>query len=322
MFHHTRRVLVVLALLLAILTVGSAAAQDYDFNYVYVSVAVPGTTEDGLEYGSADIIGSAGLGQPWFTFFDGEAHGLTDHILNAFDFEAAAPTSTADAPTGPIYLSFARSRFRIPDIPGWVYAQDVVKFTPTLPVAVGGDYEFVFDGSDVGLTTLDERIDALSVWTPTVSTVPDDCPAGVLFISTMRNYRVPAAGGGSLTGPGGDILAFCATNLGADTAGFWYRAFSAAAAGLSPRQAIRSISIHDFAQGPGPSDWWLEFSFIARTPFTLGSFSGAANTIYLYDTNMGVKDTLLDMSYDYPVLNGQASGLLIDVEPLICANAC
>jgi len=323
---HSRRVLSLVTLLLALFSLGATVSPEAtDYDYIYVSVSSDGMTEDGLEYQRSDILGSAGLGQPWFTYFDGQEYGLTTQGVNAFDFEAVMPASNAVAPTEPIYMSFGQNRVRVPDIPGWVYAHDVVKFIPDGLVNQTYTYEMYFDGSDVGLTTNTERLDSLSVYDmsgPFAALVPDDCAAGVLFVSTMRNYRVPAADGGSLTGPGGDILAFCASNLGPDTAGVWYRAFSAVAAGLSPRVAIRSLSIQDFGHGPGPNDWWLEFAFVARTDFTVGSYEGTANTIYLYDTAMGVEEEILNLNYDYPMLNGQVSALLVYPAPIVCGAAC
>ncbi len=318
MHPRFRRALLPLSLLLFSLTLGAAAvaAQTLDYNYLFVSTRAAGVTEDGLAYERGDIIGAQGIGGAWFMVFDAADNGLTaGQDVNAFDLTAPPLNGAAAAVPGPIYLSFSQPRARVPGVPGWVMANDAVVFeaplnggTPEAP------YALFFDGSDVGLTTRDEQIDSLSVWTPdelgpNAVAVPGDCAAGVVFISTSANYRVPAAEGGSLTGRGGDILAFCATNLGPNTAGFWFKAFDAQAAGFAPLRAPRNVSVNDFSYD---GDWDVTFNFTSFTDFTVGSFDGVANTVYLYDTTAGVVGPVVDLNVDYPTLNGVADGLVID----------
>ena len=66
-----------------------------------------------------------------------------------------------------------------------------------------------FDGSDVGLTTSAEAIDA-------VTGLAD----GSLLLSTRRSGSVPL-GSGSLSFAAEDLLRFAPTSLGANTAGSW-----------------------------------------------------------------------------------------------------
>ena len=100
---------------------------------------------------------------------------------------------------------------RVPGVPGWVTSSDAVVFEEAQNGNAPEDnYEMFFDGSDVGLTTRSEQIDSLSLWetgpfAPNAVALPSDCTAGMLFISTAANYRVPAAEGGALTGRGGDV---------------------------------------------------------------------------------------------------------------------
>ena len=328
MTHYLRRILLLLPLLaLLIVSLGAAnvAAQSLDYNYLFVSTRAAGTTEDGLAYERGDIIGAQGLGGAWYMVFDASDNGLTaNQNVNAFDLTVPELNGNAAAVPGPIYLTFSQARVRVPGVPGWVMSSDVVVFEEVLIGDPPEDnYELYFDGSDVGLTTPSEQIDSLSVWPqeaflPGAVALPDDCLAGVLFISTAANYRVPAAEGGSMTGRGGDVLAFCATNLGPDTAGFWFKAFDAQAAGFAPLRALRNVSINEASALSTEGDWDLTFSFSSHTAFNAGSFSGEANVIYLYETAGGVVGPIVDLNVDYPMLNGVADGLVIDRYEVVC----
>ncbi len=314
-----RALLPLTLLLLFTLTLGAAvvAAQTLDYNYLFVSTRAAGVTEDDLAYERGDIIGAQGIGGAWFMVFDATDNGLTaGQDVNAFDLTPPPLNGNAAAVPGPIYLSFSQPRVRVPGVPGWVMTNDAVVFEEVLNGNAPEDnYALFFDGSDVGLTTRSEQIDSLSVWLPdelgpAAVAVPGDCTAGLVFISTAANYRVPAAGGGSMTGRGGDILAFCATNLGPDTAGFWFKAYDAQAAGFAPLRAPRNVSVNDFSYD---GDWDVTFNFTSFTNFTVGSFHGTANTVYLYDTAAGgVVGPVVELNVDYPMLNGVADGLVID----------
>ena len=102
-----------------------------------------------------------------------------------------------------LYLSFEANRTKIPGIfPTWVYGQDIVKFTNGAANYDGYEYEMFFDGSDVGLTTMSEKVDGISVWPPEYYEVlaadvdfPYDCNAGVIFLSTRGRYRVQQQSG-------------------------------------------------------------------------------------------------------------------------------
>ncbi|HOU41017.1 MAG TPA: hypothetical protein PK829_07090 [Promineifilum sp.] len=327
-FNRTHLVALLIVLLFS-LGVATVAAVPGDYTAVYVSAGGAGTTEDGLAYQPGDIIGSLGPGQPWFTYFEAAAHGLGGKNINAFDLHLTETTVT-DVVSEPVYMSFSQSRVRLPGVSGpngLATPNDIVKFSPLVPTAAGDSFELFFDGSDVGLSGRDEQIDSLSVWlpedfAPAAVGVPQDCTAGLLFITTAANYRVRDANGVSMPGKGGDILAFCATNLGPNTAGFWFRAFSATEAGFSPLRAIRNLTVHNFAYNSGTGDWELRFSFSSRTDFHMGAFTGYANNVYLMDTTAGDPILELDLNTDYPTLNGSADGLEIVPYTSVCANDC
>lgn len=93
-----------------------------------------------------------------------------------------------------------------------------------LTVQQNGQYQYQlrFDGSDVGLTTSSEDIDAFVF-----------LPDGSILISTTGAFSVPAPGGGTLSGGGSDILRFVSTSVGANTAGQWSRYFAGSSMGLT-----------------------------------------------------------------------------------------
>ena len=329
-FRRRSSAVAVVALLLLF-----AAACVTDPGAVLLSMQKSGTTADGLAYGPEDIIAVTddGSGPEWFTFFDGSEHGLTTkHALNAFSFNefllsslsTGGPVTQEDVLDIPeFYMTFRPNSIHVPGIPGRVTGQDIIKYSET-DSSDPGTFEVIFDGSDVGLTTRTEKIDGLGYWAP--ETYPDPlyaeaCPAGIFFITTQGLYRVPGEVG-QIVGSGFDVLLFCATNVGPNTAGFWFRAFSATEAGFSPLRAIRNLTVHNFAYNSGTGDWELRFSFSSRTDFHMGAFTGYANNVYLMDTTAGDPILELDLNTDYPTLNGSADGLEIVPYTSVCANDC
>jgi hypothetical protein len=80
-----------------------------------------------------------------------------------------------------------------------------------LSLQAGGQYTYdmYFQGSNVGLTTANEDIDAFAM-----------LPDGTILISTVGSYNVPSPYG-NLTGGGNNLLKFLPYSLGAATAGEW-----------------------------------------------------------------------------------------------------
>lgn len=304
----------------------AAAACVPEIDGVFVGMDQPGTTADGLDYDTNDIIfiedpevnNNAGA---WITVFDGEWYGLSDedHDLSAFSFneqifpfdlifpfDGAGPAD-ADGEME-IYLSFEQNRARVPGIPGHVLGQDIVKFSAAGPDifapndATEYSYEMFFDGSDVGLTKAGEKVDGISVWpaeyynnlTNDVA-LPYDCNAGIIFLSTRGSYRVsPTPDGDHLIGDGSDVLAFCAFNTGPDTAGFWFRVFDGSAADVKPRNAVTSLDvwalgIDNTSADAGTLGVDLAFFFTPRKPFTAhgGSVSGQLSDLFIGITDSG-----------------------------------
>ncbi|MBL8839983.1 MAG: hypothetical protein JNL90_00460 [Planctomycetes bacterium] len=89
---------------------------------------------------------------------------------------------------------------------GVVEDEDIIRFVPTsLGDVTAGSASFYFDGSDVGLTTSVEDIDALAL-----------DAAGNLWVSIEGTFGVPG-----INGLDEDVIQFTPTSLGATTAGTW-----------------------------------------------------------------------------------------------------
>jgi hypothetical protein len=143
-------------------------------------------------------------GQVWSIFFDGSDVGLSAVDLTAFAI--LDPDS--------ILMAFSSSV----TLNGIVVTpQDVVRFDATsLGNSTTGTFSMYFDGSDVGLTTAEESIDAL------------DVIAGPwVLISTTGNASVTG-----LTGNDEDLLGFSPSSLGSFTSGTWAMGFDGSDVGL------------------------------------------------------------------------------------------
>ena len=100
---------------------------------------------------------------------------------------------------------------------GSVSASDIVRCTPTsLGSNTAGTFTMYFDGSDVGLTTTDEDIDAISF-----------APNGNLIVSTVGPFSVTGVSGNRE-----DLVSFAATSLGTTTSGSWTMYFDGSDVGL------------------------------------------------------------------------------------------
>lgn len=338
MLARNPKIVLQLLLVSALLLVAAVACEP-DVAGLFVLMADPGTTEDGLDYDENDVLfyDPDATNPGWGTLFDGEWYGLNDdkHALGAFSFNEyilyhSPDAATVDAPGElELYFSLQANRAWVPDIPIRVQGQDVIRFyTPN-----GWDYEYelMLDGSDIDLTKETEKIDGLSVWpmeyfnilAPDVD-LPYDCYGGVYFISTRGNYRVSSdqMGGSQLIGSGSDVLAFCATNTGEDTAGYWFRVFQSKEADMFPRSVMTSIDVFylepevvNRANDYGNFPVNIAFFFTARNPFTSHGefFNGNVSELFLGAVEhpdhyvLGPVWNLNDPGV--PALNGTVTGL-------------
>jgi hypothetical protein len=140
-------------------------------------------------------------------FFDGSDVGLSATDVNAFYLlDSDSLLLSIDAPISITGL-------------GTVDDSDIVRFDATsLGDTTAGTFSMYFDGSDVGLSTSAEDIDALEL-----------LPDGRLVISTLGNPGVT----GVSSPLDEDLLAFTPTSLGATTSGTWAMYFDGSDVGLA-----------------------------------------------------------------------------------------
>jgi hypothetical protein len=156
-------------------------------------------------------------------WFDGSDVGLADA---AEDIDAVEVL-----PDGRILVSTI-GRAAVPGRAG-VDDSDVLAFTPeSIAENTRGRFEIWFDGSDVGLSTGDEDVDALGV-----------DGGGKVGLSTLGAMSVPG-----LTAGGRDVAGFTGTSVGAATAGTFDATPIVGGAGLGLGRT-QNISAFDFYTG-------------------------------------------------------------------------
>lgn len=161
------------------------------------STSVPGVgtveNEDIVSYNTGTGV--------WSLYFDGSDVGLSSFAIDAL---AVLPGGqlliSVDLDGSLAGLTGGPSGTSIDD-------SDIVQFTPSsLGATTAGTWTFYFDGSDVGLTTTGEDIDALSI-----------SATGQLVISTID----PPSVTGLTSLADEDLIAFTPATLGAATTGTW-----------------------------------------------------------------------------------------------------
>jgi serine protease AprX len=164
-------------------------------NAIYVSSTTDGNV--GFAFSDEDIVRFDPNTNTWTLYFDGSDAGLganSSQDIDAFDL----------LDDGSILLSIAGDT-TIPNV-GAIDDADIVRFVPTaLGQNTAGTYSWYFDGSDVGLTTADEDVDAVDLLSD-----------GRIVISTLGNVSVTGASGADE-----DLLVFTPTRLGTTTSGAW-----------------------------------------------------------------------------------------------------
>ena len=170
-------------------TAGGATFPDV----FYVSPAA-NVTIAGVAYTGSDILKYTRSTNTWAMFFDGSDVGVTKNV-SAFAF----------LPGGDLLLSFAANQ-PLAGL-GTFAPHDVARFYPMQTgLITAGTFSWRFDGSDVGLSTTGEKIDAL-----------DALADGRLLISTTGALSVPVLG----KQQDEDVIAFTPTGVGATTTGSW-----------------------------------------------------------------------------------------------------
>ncbi len=166
-------------------------------NILYLSADTAGSVE-GVDFGPEDILIYDMNNNTWAMFFDGSDVGATANI-DAFVRYGSF-----------LILSFSE-RTQLPGIFRFIEPADLVTFRPqSTGDTTSGRFTFYFDGSDVGLETEEENVDALAF-----------NENNEVVMSLAGAYSVPDDQGNTLTGEGGDILIFHATDWYGNTSGSW-----------------------------------------------------------------------------------------------------
>jgi len=161
----------------------------------------------GISFADEDILAYDTATGTWSMVLDGSDVGLGGTDIAAFSLLS----------DGTILISVDSSTYSVPGF-GTFEDRDIVRFIPTsLGTTTAGNFEWFFDGSDVGLTTSGEDIDAV-----------DFAPDGRLLLSTLGSFGVSGASGADE-----DLIAFTATSLGSNTAGTWAVYFDGSDVGLN-----------------------------------------------------------------------------------------
>lgn len=115
---------------------------------------------------------------------------------------------------------------------GAVDDSDIVRFDGTLGPSTAGTFSMYFDGSDVGLTTDAEDVDAFEV-----------LEDGRLLVSTFDTAYVS----GLASASDEDLMVFTPTSLGPTTAGTWAMYFDGSDVGLgeSGNEDVDAVSVAD-----------------------------------------------------------------------------
>jgi subtilisin family serine protease len=178
---------------------------------LYFSLEVAGSV-GGVSAANEDIVAFDGAG--FSLFFDGSAHGLASFTIDGFAVldDAILFSFTADG--------------AIPGITGTVDESDVVRFDYATSA-----FTMFFDGSDVGLASTGEDVDAVEL-----------LPDGRLLVSVDNLFGVPG-----VTGNDEDIIAFTGT-FGPNTSGTWQMYFDGADVGFNyADEDIDGLAVSDVA---------------------------------------------------------------------------
>jgi len=186
-----------------------------------IAVTVTDVVEPGgspLYFSLLDVatVGSVNAENEDVVFFDGTSFSLafdgSDVGISAFRIDAF---SWVDATS--LLLSFD-SAGTVAGITGTTDDSDVVLFTSTsLGDVTAGTFSLYFDGSDVGLTTSGEDVDAVEL-----------LPGGNILISTVNTVSVTG-----VAGEDEDLLQFVPITIGPTTAGTFSLYFDGSDVGLT-----------------------------------------------------------------------------------------
>jgi hypothetical protein len=182
---------------------GQYNAPPQDGDQIYVSVRSKGKVQ-GIKYVPGDILSYDSGTNEWALLFDASSSGIARNLRDFVALEDGTYLMTFDGSP------------KIHGV-GRVPPQDVVQFAPIWSDSGFGQFTPYFDGSDVGLTSSGESIDALSL---------DE--NGNLILSTSGQATV-----NGLQAQDKDLLRFIPISLGGNTAGAWQMFFDGSDVGLT-----------------------------------------------------------------------------------------
>ncbi|MBK9925984.1 MAG: hypothetical protein IPP66_11930 [Anaerolineales bacterium] len=161
-------------------------------------------TAGSVAFNDEDVLSYNTSTRTWSMYFDGSDVGVTGNV-DAFYIRPDGSllfSLNADGTVGSL---------------GTVDNSDIIRFVPTsLGANTSGTLSMYFDGSDVGLSTTGEDVDALGFTSD-----------GKLIVSTTDTFSVTG-----VSGEDEDLIAFTPTTLGSNTAGTWALYFDGSDVGL------------------------------------------------------------------------------------------
>jgi hypothetical protein len=226
----------------ATVTIDVQARTDYYFSTT-AGGTVKGSDGRAVTLANTDIVRLSvqeGGQYQYSLHFDGSDAGLTAPSENIDAFAILPDGSLVISTRGSVSVStdyLAPGQGSGPIIKAG--GQDLLRFEPvSLGDNTAGHWSVYFDGSDVGLTTAQENIDAVQV-----------LPTGELAISTTGPAAVE-----KIRSQGEDLLLFMPTQLGSATGGKWLLYFDGSDAGLSGRREnVDALSILPGTNGGLPT---------------------------------------------------------------------
>jgi hypothetical protein len=202
-------------------------------------------TLGGLATRQEDILTFNAADGTYSMYFDGSDVGLTTGVVG---FELLNDNSI---------LMTLRGTTTVPGL-GQVLGHDVIRFIPTsLGNNTAGSFAWFLDGSDVGLTTSGETVDAVAITAD-----------GRLAVSPSGTAKVNGPGG-QVTAADEDLIAFNVTSFGANSAGTWALYFDGSDVGLA------ALDVWDGWFNPAGDELYL----ILDSPFNISGITGDAADI-------------------------------------------
>lgn len=177
-------------------------------------------TLNGLSFNDEDVVAYNPRTGNWSQYFDGSDVGLGNEDIDAVHIND----------DGSILFSLNSDTF-LSGI-GSVDDSDILRFVPTTTgTDTAGNFEFYFDGSDVGLNVNAEDIDAIALTSD-----------GQIVVSTNGSYDLSG-----FSGNDEDLIAFSPTSLGSFTSGSWSLYLDGSDIGLDDTsdEDLKGVSIKD-----------------------------------------------------------------------------